>query len=103
MPTEPRKQAATHAKRATKQAGHAAKNGAQAAKLTVEPVVDNIEDAAEGVVDAARRVDTRTLSRLAGDTGQGFIALSVALWAGAIAANKFRGAFAGRNQVMRPE
>jgi hypothetical protein len=108
---EQKQEAAELAKRARGQSKAAAKNGARAVKTVAEPVIDAVHEEAvdtvnklEGTADdairTARTINPRVLSRISGDTGQGFIALSVAIWAGTIAVNKFRGAYAGRNAVM---
>lgn len=99
------------AHRAGVQAKHAAKNAARAAKTAVEPIAEavvdeaeetaqKIEGTAEDAVATARRVNSRALSSMAEDMGWGFFALSVSLYTGAIAINKFRDAFAGRRRVL---
>jgi hypothetical protein len=40
------------------------------------------------------------LSRMSSDTGVGFLALSVAIYSGAVAYTKFRQAASGRSQVI---
>lgn len=114
MTEENKQEAEELAKRAARQSRSAAKNAGRAVKAVAEPVVDataeeihetaeKLEGTVEDAVHAARRVNPRVLSRISGDTGQGFIALSVAIWAATIAANKFRGAYAGRSAlVTRP-
>lgn len=106
------KQAKGQGRAAAKNAGRAAQRGARVARAAAEPVVDavvdeaqdtveKLEGTAEDAVKTARRINPRVLSRISGDTGQGFIALSVALWAGTIAFNKFRGAYEGRSHVLQ--
>lgn len=89
------------AHRAGRQARNAGKNASRAAKAAVEPVVEAVEDEVRDTADklegtaqdaarAARKINPKMLSRISGDTGVGFLALSVAIYAGAIAYSKFR-------------
>jgi hypothetical protein len=98
--------------RAARQSQQAAKNTARAARAAMPVAAEKIGDAAEvvndvveDVTDAAvretRKVSPRILSRLTGDTGIGFLALSVSIYAGTIAFNQFRGVYSQRGQVMR--
>lgn len=98
--------------RAARQSQQAAKNTARAARAAMPVAAEKVGDAAEVVNDAAeeavetvtreaRRVSPRILSRLTGDTGIGFLALSVSIYAGTIAFNQFRGVYSQRSQVMR--
>lgn len=104
-------EAAELAKQAKGQGKAAAKNATRAAKIVTEPVVEKVAEEAqdtahklEGTIDdaahAARRLDTRVLGHISSDTGQAFMALAVAIWAGTIAGNKFRAAAAGRKALM---
>lgn len=104
-------EAAELAERAAKQGKQASKNAARAARVAAEPVVEHVVDSArdvtnklegtaEDAIRTASRVNPKTLSRISGDTGVGFLALSVSLYAGAIAVNKFRAVYAGRNAVI---
>jgi hypothetical protein len=104
--------AAELAKRSRSQAKNSAKNAGRAVKAVAEPVVDataeeihdtaqKLEGTAEDAMQAARKFDMRALTRLSSDTGQGFIALSVALWAGSIAFNKFRAVKTGGSNVLQ--
>lgn len=99
------------AERAGRHARDAAKDGAKAVRAAAEPAVeaiadeardtaDKLEGTAQDVVDKAKRVDPRVLSRISSDAGQGLMALSVAIWAGTLAVNKLRVAYAGRKAVM---
>lgn len=104
MSDENQEEAKQLARKAAREAKAAARDASRAAKVVVEPVIDaaaeEAQDTAHKFEDTARRVNPWVLSRISSDTGQGFIALSVALWAGTIAVNKFRGAYAGRTAVM---
>lgn len=104
-------EAAEAAKSAGRNARKAGKNAVKVVQVgtgaVVEVAADELAEAAEklegtaqDVVDAARRVNPRVLSRISSDAGQGLMALSVAIWAGTLAANKFRGVYAGRKAVM---
>lgn len=105
MTNEEKQEASRKAKLATEQMKHAAKNTARATKAVAEPAfngaVDVAEDVMDDVSDAASRISPSALGRISGDAGVGFLALSVTLYAGAIAINKFRSAFAGRDTVIR--
>ncbi len=96
------------AKRARTQGKHAARNAGRATRLAAQPaleevrdVTERVEDVAEEAVRTAKRVSPIGLSRLSGNTAQGFMALSVAFWAGSFAFSKFRGVYTGRNLVMK--
>lgn len=111
-----------HAKRAAQQSKHAAKNATKAAKLAAEPVAQELKHAAteteeaaargltavearamrasERTKDKAKRINTKGLAALSSDTGQGFIALSVALWAGSIAFNRFSKVYNTRGRAI---
>lgn len=104
-------EAAEIAERAAEQAKHATKNAGKAAKAAAEPVLERVVDEAHDIADklegtrddafnAARRVDPRVLSRISGDTGVGFLALSVSIYSAALAYAKFRGVYANRSQVI---
>lgn len=114
MSDETQEEAAELAKRAGRQGRNAARNGIKAAKAVAEPVIDaahdeavdtvnKLEGTAEDAVQAARKINPNVLSRLTGDTGIGFLALSVSIWAGAVAFNQFRGvAKHAKAQATRP-
>lgn len=111
-----------HAQRAKQQSKHAAKNATKAAKLAAEPVAQEIKHtairteavaadglhtvegqavrASEKTKDKVKRINTKGLAALSGDTGQGFIALSVALWAGSIAFNRFSKVYNTRGRAI---
>lgn len=104
-------EAAGHAKQAAGQAKAAAKEAAAAVSTAAEPVVDRvsdaaqngasrIEDTAEDALDAARRVNPKIISKITGDTGVGFLALSVCIYSGTVAFYRFRSAFEGRSKVL---
>jgi hypothetical protein len=99
-------QAKTHGRRAVRQAGHAAKNTAKAAQLAtapaVEAVAEEIEDTAEKAVETARSVDVQAVSRGLSKTGQGAIALSLAITAASFAFQRFRQARAEKLIVGGP-
>jgi ATP phosphoribosyltransferase regulatory subunit HisZ len=94
-------------KQAGRQAKAAARTGGKAVKAAAEPVVEEardtankLEGTAEDAVEAARKVNLGVLSRMSSDTGVGFLALSVAIYSGAVAYTKFRQAASGRSQVI---
>lgn len=104
-------EAARLARQAKGQGRAAARNATKAAKVVADPVVEaaseelqdtahKLEGTVEDAVMGARRLNPRVLSRISGDTGQAFIAMAVAIWAGTIAGNKFRAAAAGRKALM---
>lgn len=95
MSNEDMQEARTHLGRAGRQGRHAAKNVSQAAQNGASAGVDEAKD-------AARRLNVRGLSGITGDAGTGFLALSVALYAGAIAYNKFGSAIKGRGRAVSP-
>lgn len=111
MSDEKNGEAAELAKKAAREARAAAKDAGRAAKIVAEPALDaaaeeaqdtarKFEATAEDAVSAARRINPWVLSRISSDTGIGFFALSVSIYAGAIAVNKFRQAAAGRTALM---
>lgn len=98
-------EASEFARRARRQGRSSARNAGRAAKVAAEPVIDSvaeevhdaankIEGAAEETVNRVREVDPKVLSRISGDTAQGFIAVGVSIWAASIASSKFRSAIA---------
>jgi hypothetical protein len=88
-------------KQATKNLAARAAREARAAASDATVVVENgASHAAEETVDTVRRFNPRGLAGLSGDTGTGFLALSVALYAGTIAFNKFRSVYAGRGRAL---
>jgi ATP phosphoribosyltransferase regulatory subunit HisZ len=99
--------AGVQTKQAGRQAKAAARTGGKAVKAAAEPVVEEARDTAnkfegtaEDAVEAARKVNLGVLSRMSSDTGVGFLALSVAIYSGAVAYYKFRQAASGRSQVI---
>jgi len=107
MNPENRKHASNLAKRAGKQSKYAAQNMGKAAQVAAQPVleevqdiVETVEDVTEEAVNTAKRVNPFALSRLSSNTGQGFLALSVALYASGFAFSKFRGVYTGRSHVL---
>lgn len=110
--TEDNEQEASElAKQAAGQGKAAARSAGQALKAVGEDVVETvaeetrdatekIEDTAEDALNTARRVNPKILSRISGDTGVGFLALSVSIYSGAVAFHKFRSALAGRSRVF---
>lgn len=97
--------AAAQSKHATKNAGRAAKAAAPVAAEKVGDAAEVVNDKAEETVDAmantARRFGPRVINRLTGDTGIGFFALSVSLYAGTIAFSKFNSAYSNRRPHPR--
>lgn len=86
----------------------AGKQSRSAARLAAEPVLEEVQDAAEKIegtveetVRTARRVNPKVLQRMSNDTGQGFLALSVAIWAGSLAFGKLRSANARSSQILQ--
>lgn len=101
--SEQDKQAAkAHARRAGRQSRHAARNMTKASRLAATPVVDAVEEGAEKTADVAQHISPRGLAAISGDTGTGFLALSVALYAAAIAFSKFGSAYKGRDRAIQP-
>lgn len=98
--------AKTHAKRAATQGKHAAKNTSHAAKEAAKFLAKEAEEKGEqglhAVENAAVEVGDKTVDvgkksvrkldvifeHIKGDTGQGILALTVAVWAGSIAFDK---------------
>ncbi len=102
-----RREAAELGKRASIQGKHAAQNAGRAARAAAQPVLEEVqdmtekvEDVAEETVKTAKRVSPLALSRLSSNTGQGFLALSVALYAAGFAISKFKGVYMGHSQVL---
>lgn len=103
--------AGRQAKRAGSQAKAATKTSGRALKAAAEPVVETVAEEAQDTADklegtaqdaarAAKKVNLGVLRRISSDTGVGFLALSVAIYAGAVAYDKFRQAASGRKQVI---
>lgn len=96
--------AGRQAKQAGRNAGRAAKAGAEAAADAVadeaRETADKVEGTVDDAVDAARKVNVGVLGRMSSDVGVGFLALSVSIYAGAIAYAKFRQAASGGSQVI---
>jgi hypothetical protein len=104
MPTEEPDEAIDLARRAKTQGKNAIKNAGRAARVAAEPVLeeasDKLEDVAEEAVRTTKRFDPRMLGRISGDTGQAFLALSVAIYAAAIATKKFQGVYAKSYRIL---
>lgn len=99
------------ARQAGSQAKAAAKTGGKAVKTAAEPVVEAVAEEARDTADklegtaydaarAAKKVNVGVLGRMSGDTGVGFLALSVAIYSGAVAYAKFRQVASERSQVI---
>src|SRR3954465_4314656 len=116
MADKDKQEARELAARAARQSQQAAKNAGRAAKAAAPIVAETAGDAAEKVNDAAeeavdavvdatvkttRKFSPRILSSISSDTGVGFLALSVAIYAGAIAFNKFGAAYSQSSRVVR--
>lgn len=95
MQEKDKREAAELAARSARQLKHSASNAADAAETVTEAAAADIAQAGH---KAARRISPRGLSAIAGDMGVGFFALSVSLYAGAIAFSKFDAAFRGRGR-----
>lgn len=102
MSEQDRSEARTHLGRAGRQSRNAAKNVARAAREESSHLTEIVEDAGEEVADTAKRINVRRLSALTGDTGIGFLALSVSMYAGAIAYKQFRNVVHNRGAVVKP-
>lgn len=109
------KEAAGKAAEQAGQSGHqakaAAKSTGRAVRAAAEPVAEAVADGAEEAAETARdvgqeafravkKVDVGVLGKISGDTGVGFLALSVSLYSGLVAYTKFRQAFAGRSNII---
>lgn len=99
----PMEEAAEHGEQAAEHAKAAAQEAARAAKAVAEPVVDRVSAAAEdtaekleGTAEDALGAARRVSRALTGDTGVGFLALTVCVYSGTVAFYKFRSAFEGR-------
>jgi len=97
MSEQDKQEAAEHAARAARQAKHAGKNAGRAAAEGAEYVAEEVIGTSQKVI---KRFSPRGLAAISGDTGTGFLALSVALYAGAIAYNRFQSAFDGRRRAV---
>lgn len=130
MSEEDKQEAKEHAERAGTQAKHAVKNTGRAAAAAAAAAADGAEDfydaakdrapdVIEGAKDTAEtaadlggtavkktgrkasRVNPWGIAAITGDTGQGFMALTVAIWAGTISFNKFSSAYHNRGRAVR--
>ena len=99
-PDDNRRDAANLAKRSGRQGKHAVRNAGKAAQVAAQPALEEVQEVTEDVVKKAKRVSPLGLGRLSGNTGQGFLAMSVAIYAGVYAVNKFRGVYINRDQVI---
>lgn len=85
-------------------AGKAAKAAAPVVAETAGDAAEKLNDRTEEAVNASvkgiRKFAPRVLSHLSSDTSVGFLALSVALYAGAIAFSKFGAVFSKDGEVM---
>jgi hypothetical protein len=99
MSDQEKREAQEHAARAARQAKHAAKNAGRAAAEGAEYAADEVVETSK---QAVRRFSPRGLAMITGDTGIGFLALSVSLYAGVIAFNSFHAAYNGRRRAVNP-
>lgn len=106
MSDQDKQEAKELAGRAGRQGRHALKNTGRAAVAAGEAAADGAADAAHDAADTVQRVapriSTRGLAALSGDAGTGFLALSVTLYAGVIAYNKFSAVYKGRGRAVTP-
>jgi len=94
MSEQDKQEAAEHAVRAAKQAKHASKNAGRAA-------AEGAEYVAEEGKRRLKRFSLPGLAAISSDTGIGFLALSVSLYAGIIAFDRFNSAYTGRYHVVK--
>ena len=97
MSEQGKQEAQEHAARAARQAKYASQNAGRAAAEGAEYIADEVIGTGR---KAAKRFSPRGLAAISGDTGTGFLAMSVALYAGAIAFNRFRSAIDGRRRAV---
>jgi hypothetical protein len=95
MSEQDKQEAAEHAARAARQARHATKNAGRAA-------AEGAEYVAEEGKRRIKRFNLPGLAAISSDTGIGFLALSVSLYAGVIAFDRFNSAYHGRYQAVKP-
>lgn len=58
------------------------------------------EEDKQKVEETIKRINPRVLAAISGNTGSGFLALSVAICSTTIALAKFRAAYEGRSQAV---
>jgi len=63
---------------------------------------EDVQDVVEKAVDTGKSLNPSGLASLAGDMGWGFFTLSVAIYAGAVSANKFHDVWKGRGRAVTP-
>lgn len=85
-----KQQAKEHAERAARQVKHAAHNAGEAAEASAEYVRDEVT---EGAQKMAARIQPHVAAYAVRQLGWGFVAMSLSVYTGAIAANKFKTAF----------
>lgn len=85
-----KQQAKEHAERASRQMKHAAANASEAAEAGAEYVKDEVT---EGAQKMAARIQPHVAAYAVRQLGWGFVAMSLSVYTGAIAANKFKTAF----------
>lgn len=99
MSEQDQREAKELAARAASQGKHSAKNIGRASVAAGEAVAD---EAVETTKRIAPRISTLGLAAVSSDAGVGFLALSVALYAGAVAYSKFGSVLHGRGRAVTP-
>lgn len=101
MSDQDKQEAAELAARAGTQGKNALKNTGRAGRAAALHAADVTENAAEETVEVVsettKHVGSRLLSKITSDTSIGFLAMSVSIYAGVIALNKFGLVIARRN------
>lgn len=87
---------------AATEAEEAAARGLSAVEYRALKAKEKAAEAAETAKRVSPRINTKGLAAISGDTGTGFLALSVALYSGTIAYYKFRAAIQGRSRAVKP-
>jgi len=97
-------EAAEKAVRAAKQFKHSARNTGGAAEAAAEYVAEEAAEVADKVTDGLRarasRVQPHVMAYAVRQVGWGFVAMSLSVYTGAIAANKFKTAFDMRKAFL---
>jgi hypothetical protein len=70
-------------------AGRAGSEARKAVKAVAGPIAENVADEARDTADKLEDTAQGVLSKISSDTGVGILALSVAIYAGAVAYSKF--------------
>jgi hypothetical protein len=103
MSDQDKQEAAELAARAATQGKHAVRNTGRAGRAAALHAADVTESVAEETVEAVsettKHVGSRLFSKITSDTSIGFLAMSVSIYAGVIALNKFGLAISRRNAV----